>query len=80
MPDMRRRNCQSCRRSSDVTGPISWRGLCTDCSIDHVAKNVVGLMTHQGEPMHRWRLGMIRCAGGLTLDDVAKLLETAANG
>lgn len=31
-------------------------------------ENIVGLMEHKGEPLRRWRMGMIRCAGG-SIDD-----------
>lgn len=32
-------------------------------------ENIIGLMEHKGEPLRKWRMGMIRCAGGVVGDE-----------
>jgi len=34
-----------------------------------MVENIVGLAEHKGEPLRRWRLGMVRCALGDDLLD-----------
>ena len=31
---------------------------------DVSAENIIGLAEHKGEPLHRWRVGMVKCALG----------------
>ena len=71
MPDRRRRNCVICRKHESEVGPISWAGLCMECAEERLRENIVGLATHSGEPLRRWRIGMVRCAFG---DDLAEAL------
>jgi hypothetical protein len=40
------------------------------CAERLLAENIVGLIEHKGRPLQRWRLGMVRCAGGVLMDDV----------
>ena len=70
MPDHRRANCLECKGHRDEVGPISWSGYCAPCGERLMVENIVGLAEHSGEPMRRWRVGMILCAGGLTPDDL----------
>jgi hypothetical protein len=68
MPDPTRASCKRCHRHRDTVGGISWSGLCIDCAKARVGENVEGLMLMRGEPLQRWRRGMIACAGGVMLD------------
>lgn len=40
------------------------------CAELRLRENIIGLAEHKGEPMQRWRRGMILCAGGITPDDL----------
>jgi hypothetical protein len=46
---------------------MSHTRLCLDCARARLAENIVGLAEHRGLPLLRWRLGMVRCAGGVLL-------------
>lgn len=72
MGDQRRAWCKSCDKHRDEVGTLSWTGLCTPCAIARVAENVDGLYYMRGEPLQRWRRGMVRVAGGILLDDLAQ--------
>lgn len=74
MPRPDYKTCRECGRHVDECGPLSHTRLCADCSFVRLAENVVGLAEHTGEPLRRWRLGMIRCAGGLTPDDLREAI------
>lgn len=76
MPDHRRLRCQRCEKHRDEVGSISWTGLCRECALRAFTLNRDGLVNHTGAAMRRWRLGMIRSAGGYTLDDVQAFLES----
>jgi hypothetical protein len=60
----------NCRKHESEVGPISWAGNCMNCAEFRLRENIIGLAEHKGEPMQRWRRGMILCAGGLTPDDL----------
>lgn len=63
MPDLRRANCKDCGKHRDEVGPISWGGLCIDCSVGNVTANITDLATHSGDGFDRWRRGMAACVG-----------------
>jgi len=71
MGDRRRRNCMNCHRHESEVGPISWAGNCMECADLLLRENIIGLATHSGEPLRRWRVGMVKCALG---DDLLKEL------
>jgi len=52
-------------------GPISWAGNCMPCAEQILVENITGLAEHKGEPLRRWRVGMVKCALG---DDLLKEL------
>lgn len=62
--------CKDCGRHRLEVGLLSQTRLCADCGIRRLDENIIGLATHSGEPMRRWRRGMILCAGGGLLDDL----------
>jgi len=60
----------NCRQHERDVGPISWAGNCMGCAQELLRENIQGLADHTGEPMRRWRVGMILCAGGTVSDDL----------
>lgn len=70
MPRDDYKTCRVCGRHASECGPLSHTRLCADDAQRLLAENVIGLAEHQGEPLLRWRLGMIRCAGGLIPQDL----------
>lgn len=74
MPRSDYKTCRSCGRHSSECGQLSHTRLCGDCAYIRLAENVHGLANHSGEPMRRWRVGMILCAGGLTPDDLRQVV------
>lgn len=69
MPDLRRRNCRSCRKNDAEVGPISWRGLCRTCAVAHVDENIEQMTHRTGPNWSKWRHGMAACVGGSLVDD-----------
>jgi len=65
MPDLRRRTCQECKRSSDEVGSISWAGHCLPCATRLQRENIEGLASMTGHVRDRWARGMILSAGGI---------------
>ena len=65
MPRADLKHCHECGRHVSECGPLSHNRLCGKCGMDLLAENIVGLIEHKGEPLRRWRLGMIRAAGGI---------------
>jgi hypothetical protein len=47
---------------------MSHTRLCADCGYLLLKANVEQLVAHKGPNFQKWRLGMIRCAGGLVPD------------
>lgn len=47
---------------------MSWSGLCAECGRDVLLTNIDGLHYKRGEPLRRWRVGMILAAGGVLPD------------
>jgi hypothetical protein len=70
MPDLRRRNCQRCRKPSSEVGPISWRGNCRPCGLEREREAIVQLAEHEGPVFDYWRQGMAGCVGA-TIPDTA---------
>lgn len=66
------KKCRGCGRHASEAGELSWTRLCGDCAERILTENIVGLATHSGEPLQRWRRGMVACAGGVLLDDVQR--------
>lgn len=52
---------------------MSHNRLCPTCGPKRLAENVEQLVAHNGESFQKWRIGMIRCAGGILPD---KLVST----
>ncbi len=48
---------------------MSWTGQCIECAQARLAENITGLRLHYGEPLRRWRHGVIRAAGGIIPDE-----------
>ena len=69
------RRCKQCGTHARDAGPISWRGLCGVCGTENLTENVVGLHTMTGPAVKRGRIGMVRCAGGYTHEEVAEMLD-----
>jgi len=72
MPRADRKTCLICRRHCDEVGPISHAG--------RFAENVIGLHTMTGPAVPRWRLGMVRSAGGFTREEVEAMLDAVRRG
>lgn len=74
MPDYRRQVCRpnkgGCGRKAWECGPISWRGLCTECSHRNVHENCDALHTMTGPLVVRWRRGVAGSVGAVLLDDL----------
>jgi len=49
---------------------MSWKGQCPACSEARLRENVIGLHTHSGVAIHRWRRAMAASVGGVLLDDI----------
>jgi hypothetical protein len=71
MPRIDYKICKGCSRHIAECGPLSHTRLCASCGIKRLAENVEGLANHSGEPLLRWRIGMVRCAFG---DDLLREL------
>ena len=69
MPRYDYKRCRVCGRHTDECGPLSHTRLCAEDAQRLLAENIAGLSEHKGEPLLRWRLGMVRCAGGVIVDD-----------
>jgi len=80
MPRADRKTCLICRRHCDEVGPISHAGRCGDCGAARLAENVIGLHTMTGPAVPRWRLGMVRSAGGFTREEVEAMLDAVRRG
>lgn len=65
MPRADYRNCRGCGKPSEEVGPLSHTRLCPGCGARELEANIVGLATHSGEPLQRWREGMARSIGAL---------------
>ena len=65
MPRHDYKNCRKCGRHVSECGPLSHTRLCADDATLLLAENIAGLAEHSGEPLRRWRVGMIRSAGGV---------------
>ena len=65
-----RRTCKKCGRPREEVGQMSWTGQCFDCAEAAVKENIAGLATMSGEPLRRWRRGMVASVGGVLLDEV----------
>lgn len=48
---------------------MSRRQLCPTCSQVLLASNIVQMKTLSGPNFTKWRHGMIRCAGGIVIDN-----------
>jgi len=72
MPRMDYKWCKACHRHVTEAGVLSHTRLCSDCAAAKLTENVLGLALHQGEPLLRWRRGMIRSAGGLLPTELLK--------
>jgi hypothetical protein len=70
MPDLRRRNCQSCRKPDREVGPISWAGLCGECGIENETQAITQLAEHRGPVFEYWRT-RIAASVGATIPDTA---------
>ncbi len=68
MPDLRRKNCQSCGGNEQAVGPISWGGLCDTCSRQRVAANVSQLMAREGPFYDHWARRSFMAARRLILE------------
>lgn len=55
-------------------GPISWRGLCSECADRRLVANVTQLHEHHGEAFDSWRRSMAACVGGVLIEDVERAL------
>lgn len=69
MPRHDYKTCRDCGRHASDCGELSHTRLCGDCAERLLAENIEGLAEHKGEPLMRWRIGMVRCAGGVLLDN-----------
>jgi hypothetical protein len=69
MPRSDYKTCRRCKRHSDDCGQLSHTRLCGDCSTIVLAENIIGLAEHSGEPLRKWRIGMVRCAFGPDLEE-----------
>jgi hypothetical protein len=74
MPRSDYKTCRECERHTDACGPLSHTRLCSECAQRLLAENIVGLSEHKGQPLQRWRLGMVRCAGGVLMDELRELV------
>lgn len=70
MPDRRRARCRVCGRHRDEVGLLSWSGLCIDDARAILNENVDCLHYKRGEPLRRWRRGVILAAGGVLPPDL----------
>lgn len=77
MPRDDYKNCRACERHTSECGPLSHTRLCADCATALLAENIVGLAEHRGEPLRRWRVGMIRSAGGVIPDQLQEAVGGA---
>ena len=68
MPRLDYKRCRNCGRFSKDVGPMSHSRLCPDCGYLLLAENIEQLVAHDGPRFRDWRLGMIRCAGGIVPD------------
>jgi len=64
--------CRGCDRHVTEVGVLSHTRLCSFCAAEKLTENVLGLANHTGEPLLRWRRGMIRSAGGLLPKELLK--------
>jgi hypothetical protein len=62
--------CRNVDKPGDHSGGISATGLCHDCGLAALRENVAQMEARSGPNFTKWRHGMIRCAGGLVLDDL----------
>jgi len=69
MPDFRRAHCTRCGGHRTNVGPISWSGLCQECAIEAVVKNIAGLATKDTAVTRRWRVGLAAGIGSVLVDD-----------
>jgi RNA polymerase subunit RPABC4/transcription elongation factor Spt4 len=69
MPRLDYKRCRNCGRFSKDTGPLSHSRLCPRCGHDRLESNIVQMATLSGPNFTKWRHGMIRCAGGIVVDN-----------
>jgi len=70
MPDRRWASCRVCKRHRDEVGPLSWTGLCPDCSHERFEQNIDQLRSHTGPFALHHRRQCVAAWGGVLLDDV----------
>ena len=65
MPRLDYKRCRNCGRFSKDVGDMSHSRLCPICGPAILTENIEQLVAHDGPRFLDWRLGMIRCAGGI---------------
>jgi hypothetical protein len=61
--------CKNIDKPGDHSGSVSATGLCPACGKAAMDENVEQMLARSGPNFTKWRHGMIRCAGGIVLDD-----------
>ncbi len=74
MPKPTYATCRACGAHRDDVGLLSHTRLCGPCAKRILLDNIDGLHEHKGEPMQRWRRGMVACAGGILMDDLEAMI------
>lgn len=72
MPDLRRKNCQRCKRPASEVGPISWGGKCRPCGLASETEAIVQLAAHDGPVFDYWRVRIAASVGAAIVDDPRK--------
>ena len=62
--------CRNFEKPGDHSGGISATGLCAACGKAAMETNVSQMLARSGPNFTKWRHGIIRCAGGIVLDDL----------
>jgi len=62
--------CRVCDKNEREVGQISQRGYCAEHAKERMEENVDQMLARSGPNFTKWRHGMIRCAGGIVLDDL----------
>jgi len=65
-----RRDCRECGALATEVGRMSWTGKCPRCSEAALTENIIGLATHSGPALQRWRVGMAASVGAMLLDEL----------
>lgn len=75
MPRHDRAHCKRChlhrdtiREDGTLVGAISWQGNCQRCGEAELVSNIHQMYDRRGPNWNRWRVGMIRSAGGAVTD------------